>query len=59
MVSSSLLDENSSIRVIGKEIAQAKTIIKEVDSHLKSNVIDLDDKDEDDRIPLKEILSRV
>lgn len=34
-------DENSSIRVIAEEITQSRTIIKEVESHLGSDMIDL------------------
>lgn len=45
--------------VITKEIGQTRNVTKEVESHFGLDIIDLNDKDKNDKIPLKEMLSRV
>lgn len=54
MVSFSSEDRNSQIR--GNEAALI--VIEEAESCLRSDVIDLGEQEEDDKIPLREILSR-
>lgn len=54
MVSSSFGNMNSQIRVNGV----APIVVDEVESHLRFNVIDLDNKDDNDRIPLRKMLYR-
>lgn len=58
VISSSFWNENSLIKVRDEEPAQIKIIMEEVKCNLRFNVIDLDEKDEDDRIPLREMISR-
>lgn len=59
MILSSSGNENYLMTVINEDPAQIMTIIEEVKSLLKLDIIDLDDKDKDDKIPLREMLSRV
>lgn len=42
-----------------KNLPKLEMVIEEVKSHHRFDVINMDDKDEDDRIPLKEMLFRV
>lgn len=57
VVSSSSRNENSQIRVRDEGLAQTRIVIEEVDSHLRSDIIELDDIDKDDRISLREMKS--
>lgn len=54
MVSFSSEDKNSQI----KGNVAAPIIVEKTVSHLRSDFIDLAEEDDDDRIPLKEMLSR-
>lgn len=59
MILSFSRNKNLPIKVRVEKLAQDRIVIEEIESNLMSNVIDLDDKDKNDRIPLREIIFRV
>lgn len=58
MVSSFFRNKNSLIRVGDEKPNQIRIVIEEVEGRRRSNVIDLNDWDENDKIPLRQMMSR-